>query len=352
MQNSIANLVNPLISYTEMTLPLPACRRLWKAKTAEDWKSTFLEIHLSPQAQSPSLVDGLQNIASVELCHDQIDAQLGGLAMVFGHWGQIWSYNETRRFLSKGGKAAGQLRLTSQQQELVQNLGSFCSKLELVTDVLHETALLTQLLMMSLYVSIEDLQRFAGKSGEEEARRTYPILRDWIESTDSRHAAWHAGQVVRAARGFPPTQLRGFYAIALYHASLTLWAYGLASRAARKRGITGTSTPIRPTTATARPIRVLLDGVESREARAFLHFGQGDPGLTVLPSSAMDGVEPGFASVEDSKSLMATVRHVSRRNFPMSDEPLPPLVENIGNLMKDLGDLATVPNLRGGQAGL
>ena len=82
--------------------------------------------------------------------------------------------------------------------------------------------------MMKLHVSLNDIQLFSGRAGEEEARRVYPQIRAWTEESESRTAVWHAGQLFRTARSFEKTRLRDFYAVAVHHAALTLWVYGLS----------------------------------------------------------------------------------------------------------------------------
>ena len=43
VQASVLLSINPLISYVELDLPLPSCRKLWDAKSATDWKMFYLE---------------------------------------------------------------------------------------------------------------------------------------------------------------------------------------------------------------------------------------------------------------------------------------------------------------------
>ena len=79
---------------------------------------------------------------------------------------------------------------------------------------------------MILHISLEDLHRFAGKSGEEETRKAGEEFAAWAKTKEARIAIWHAGQVFRAAKRLMQAQNRGFNAVVLYYATLTLWAYG------------------------------------------------------------------------------------------------------------------------------
>lgn len=88
---------------------------------------------------------------------------------------------------------------------------------------------------MNLHVSIDDLQQFAGREGEEQAKKIYPTLQQWVEGQDARQTLWHAGQVLREAMLFPRNHSKDFYAVTVHHACLTLWAYGVVM-GAKSRG--------------------------------------------------------------------------------------------------------------------
>jgi hypothetical protein len=63
--------------------------------------------------------------------------------------------------------------------------------------------MILNVLLMNLHVSIDDLQLFAGREGEEQAKKIYPTLQQWVEGRDARQTLWHAGQVLREAMLFP-----------------------------------------------------------------------------------------------------------------------------------------------------
>lgn len=222
--------------------------------------------------------------------------------------------------------------------------------------------------MMKLHVSLDDIQLFAGRAGEEEARKVYPQIRAWTEESDSRTAVWHAGQLFRVARGFESTRLRDFYAVAVHHAALTLWVYGMVvSNTNRQSGL---QTPVGqpavaytpngqrarqpqapPNLMAATSSRKLyLDGSDEKAGRAFAQLRLGVPGLQKNSNAAKDGStarpesapSPGaFCPLYNSKGVMAVAAAVLRGNFPRSKEGLPPLVENLAIFMDDLGKLST-----------
>jgi hypothetical protein len=112
----------------------------------------------------------------------------------------------------------------------------------------------------------------------------------WIQTTDSRYAIWHAGQVVHAATDLPAETLGGFYSICLLQATVVLWVYGnlglaSATNAAAARGAANHHRPPRPHP----PLLPLNDDNEEQGAStaaaalgAFIDYGEGQPGLRIL----------------------------------------------------------------------
>jgi hypothetical protein len=211
--------------------------------------------------------------------------------------------------------------------------------------------------MMSLHVSLDDIQLFAGREGEDEARKIFPQVRAWTRDSDSRKAVWHAGQVFHHAKAFEKTRLRDFYAVATYHATLVLWVWGMVtSGSSRQSGIAtpvGTGMPQQPslqgTFAMAKSkAKVVLDGPESKSTKAFVQLGHGTPGLqiAVRPANEMLDARPSstsevFCSLFDSRGVMSTAARVLKGNFPHTKGSLPPLVANLSNLLDELGKLPT-----------
>jgi hypothetical protein len=217
--------------------------------------------------------------------------------------------------------------------------------------------------MMFLHVSLDDVQRFAGKEGESGARETVPVMREWCSSKDARIALWHAGQVLRAARSFKCTKLRGFHAVAVYFSALTLWVYGLViSDSDRKSGLdTPTQSGIRCSEQEKREgyrlhsfsahlsplvetVDVVLDGDDGPDVRSFIMFNQGQPGLRYTEQSsgpeakALNARE--FCSLRRAKGVMMNATTVIQMNYPKQSACLPPMVGNLLDLMKKLGELS------------
>ncbi|KAK8103750.1 uncharacterized protein PG998_010783 [Apiospora kogelbergensis] len=398
VQASIALQKNPLMTYTELRFSLPASRDLWRATSAEAWRDIYLrKKYLVADTAVPRVSDIMNCMTILEEFEDFIDVELCYVAVLYGFWGQIASYREAVRFYGHGTAAASRLNpttsssrnathhlwLNSQYHELYRDINEFSTLVsslpataaaasasssrkrraadrdrETATYTATQLSILVELFMMILHVHPDDLQRFAGKYGEDEARHAAMILEDpWAGSRDARYAVWHAGQVFRHARALPPASLRGFHAIAVYFASLTLWVYGLLSCSCSTQGqqqqqqdgvanaahgagaaSTATAAAIMPPPPPTR--YVLLDGDESRETRAFLQLDKGVPGLSTglgLNSAADGGAAVAAESLSNPGMVLDIARNVFRENYPMRSEPLPPLVESLGNLLRDLG---------------
>lgn len=192
--------------------------------------------------------------------------------------------------------------------------------------------LLAEFATMYLHINLDSIQRFAGQFGELEAREEYPRLQDWSVTREARTAIWHAGQVLRAARQVPPFQLRGFDTLSIYHATLVLWIFGLLQCVGKPREVSTLQQP--------EPL-IALDGPENEHTKAFVNRGVGQPGLTYQSSSRP---EEGHASMSiqlcSPHLVMEVARQILVGNFQGSENRLPPLVNNLCNLIRELGDLS------------
>ena len=209
----------PLLSYAELSLPLPASAELWLAPSAEAWSEAFLgTVH--GKYSSLSLRDCLGDHDLVRYLPGHIDQRLARSMYVYGLASQTWEYYQQSR-LAAGPRSnpdpSTQLWLQTRHQSLykaLQDMHAVSGGCLAVTRLLHE------FIMMSLHVDPDQVTRFAGKCGEEEAHRAYQFLQPWSQSKLARTAVLHAGQVLFAARAVPPYQLRGMDAFLIFHATV------------------------------------------------------------------------------------------------------------------------------------
>ncbi|KAI1128422.1 hypothetical protein F5Y10DRAFT_240667 [Nemania abortiva] len=331
-QASMTTLASPTMSYAELTLPLPESKELWFAKTALEWKQEYLLRFASQTKRPPCLGDLLRDINLLAANYQRLDTQytisiyLHAFWNLIFEWRQLSAVHRTNPF-QNNYPTGPNLILNSRHQELCKALSSF----QLVTADRHasfsaQEALLLNLILMNLHVSLDDLQLFAGKEGEDQARRVYPILQQWSESSEARQALWHAGQILRQAKTFPSGHLKQFYAIGVHHAALALWTYGVVTRATRNQPTGNMSQQV-----------VYIDGPESTEVQRFIEFGQGRPTIRGVRSDDGQNVESGL---EDPRSCMEISQEILRMNFNTGQELLPPMVENLCHLIKQLGEAA------------
>jgi hypothetical protein len=322
----------PLISFTELKFSLPASRQLWLAKSSTEWRDVYFANYSSP-LNVPTFLELMQSPDTLTQLSPNVDTHLCAIILLHGFWGQIWSLLEAKKFYPSS-KATHRLCLLTSHTELYRDLSDFSSRIPSLTRNSPDATLLAELFMMIMHASPEDLQRFAGKFGESEARLASSDFQTWAHTTDARISVWHAGQVFRAAKRLMPAQLRGFNAIAVYYASLTLWVYGL---------MTSGSSISRPPSARSQPIlhgsqvplNVILNEAETPQSRSFRGSDEGVPGLIVMDADRNSQ----FVPLEATDRILGVAREIYRGNFPVLEEPLPPLVENLGNLLRDLSSL-------------
>lgn len=343
---------NPHMSYAELTLPLPEARELWFAKTAQEWKAHYLERNSGPYQRPPSLGDLLRNVNLLATEHHRLDIQYAVAIFLSGFWSMIREYrqmNAIYRWSNFSATMVGNpnVLLESRRQELVKTLEhSFQTNTPQALPFMPSAQenVVLNLLLMNLHVSLEDLQLFSGKEGDEQAKRIYPALQRWVQEAESRRAIWHAGQILRWAREFPTGHLKDFNAVAVHHAALALWTWGVVTRVLRRNGglpnVYNQNEPV-----------IYLDMPDSGQMQQFVGYGTGRP--AVRGPAKKDGGRQGPAGpsnggnssgavmesfVEEPGSCMGVVEEIFRANF--LDGHSPPIVDNLCHLLRQMGKAA------------
>ncbi|KAL1850547.1 hypothetical protein Plec18170_006832 [Paecilomyces lecythidis] len=340
-QASLALNINPVISYSELELPFPAIRQLWEARTATEWR----DIYISQAASStrlPSLSDALQDMSQLTTFQHHIDLQLSSLIVSYGLSALISEYHRMRSISGGSNSRHWQaLIIHSRHQELYEALQHLAVlSREWHTPPAPLVVLVQEVTAMFLHMSLEDLQIFAGKEDKKAARRVYHNALEWIKSPDSRRAVYHAGQALQASTKLPASAFGGFPAIAVYYASLTLWSYGVISRAkdtdrtnpSNQTYHYSNNNPILSSTA---PI-VYLNEPKTIDVESFIAFGRGIPALKSGGNLHQDTNTPVFL---DDPSTIMHIGHELLRANRQDDETLP-LVQSLCQLMHELGKAA------------
>lgn len=306
MLMSTTKVMNGLVSYAEMTLPLPASKDLWFAPCAELWKPLFLR---HPQKHTTSLCDLLADNELIHCIPPTIDQRMANKAYVHGLAALCWEHSQQAKLFANvdpNVNPSAKLWIQSRYQALYDTLRNY--KWELRPEspsirILHE------FLMMTFHVSAENITSFAGRFGEEEAHRAYKELQAWVQTKAARLAVWHAAQVLRVASEGRRHRLPGADAFLLHHSVMVLWAFSMLRRdAMRKAGI---ATPAQGVFSAARPLGeinnddvVLLDGESNGKTKAFIASNAGYPFLRL--GADLTAVQPG------DTSMLCDLRHPIR----------------------------------------
>lgn len=294
-------------------------------------------------ARDPGLLEDLGTDVDVPLCC---------MAAIHTFWGQIWAFREAWKFHSVGNtkNSVHHLWLVTQQRELYQQMQTFRTNLLRIQGSQAELLITIELFLMILHVSPDELECFAGKRGEDAANQAIASLERWYGTEQSRRAVWHAGQVFRWATLLNPTDLRDFYAVAVYHAGILLWVYGHLSLSSRETNNNTSNKAIK------QPAPGLVNAIEStttlvingEETDATTTYIAGRPINPILShvwrqKIPFDDAEVSaikFIQLEDPNAILKMARDLYQNNFPVESKILPPLVNNLGNLMRDLAEMS------------
>lgn len=330
-------LTQPLISYAELTVSPPCHRDLWEATTASQWKTVYLRQGRDGDSMPHARRIFLEDTDHIFRTRGTLDVDASILLATAMVWPQLWQYREmvtSVKHSRSHDERHTSLVVTSRRQELTQMLERIRMTVrEWHVDLIPAAHLLHEQCSMHLCVSLEDVQLLAGKEGEEEARRIFPSMRAWADSAEARQALYHAGQILRAAKGYPNFMLRDASAIAVYHASLTFWAYGVTC----KNDVASSfESPSTGASSAGSLDFVRLDGEDGPGVRRFLVLGRGAPCI-------QDEVQTGDALVirevplNEPAELMRTTTRILQNNHERGGKSNPPLMENLSKLMHSLG---------------
>lgn len=336
--------VPTIISYSELTLPLPLPNALFLAPSASAWKALYPSQALTDRV--PSLPQCLYDLSPLHSAgaHRHLDIPLCLSLVAYGMWGLILEFRTLNSVLKAHPPpsqtyGSNTLVIGHRHQELCQLLQHFTVSLPsahlqisnhqippIPTSTL-ESRILASLLLTHLHVSFNDIQLFAGREGDEEARRVYPGLQTWVESREARTALWYAGQVVRYAKMLGG--VREFFAVAVYHASLTFWAYGVLRLGGERMNAMDHSSGDESTL-------VWLDGDEVEDVKRFVALGSGSPCFSAAGQVAKIS-EPGKVM----NAIISVLKGVDDNGSARDGQTVvPPLVENLSQLIRELGSAA------------
>ncbi|KAF2684642.1 hypothetical protein K458DRAFT_34491 [Lentithecium fluviatile CBS 122367] len=328
-QSSISLLINPSMSYSELDLPLPEARELWSATSAVEWKMAYQAKFENSRTRIPSLTECIANPDLLQNSKRPFDLHFSCASFLYALWGMVWEYRKlSSLFNARTAKINlwdGRLAMMTRYHELLKVFDYYRISYG------NESTLLLELILMHLHMSLEDIQVFCGLEGHEEISRVHASVKEWAGSKTSRLAIWHAGQVVRSARELPPMQLRDFYATSLFHASLTFWAYELASRMffPDRGSHIGTENGRLDMSHQGQLQQVVcLDDEETTATYRYLTLNRGIPALRDLRPNTP------YTQLNDPTAVMALIIDIMEKGDGEPSMPNSPLVENLLNVMR------------------
>ncbi|KAL2128904.1 hypothetical protein VTI74DRAFT_8482 [Chaetomium olivicolor] len=322
-------LINPLISYAELTLPLPCATTLWAAPTAQEWKAALLSQGTAPSQHPPTVADYLDDPGAFTNPESMniLDITLANEAFLACVWVLAWECIQLSSLQRSNPRRWNTFLLASRREELLKLLEHFRLSLQL-SDSLHhwEVRMRLELVQLHLHCPFEDVQLFAGIEGPEQARSIYPAVLEWVKTDAARKAICHAGQILRFAKSMGRGLLQGPLAIVMYQASLVLWVYALlCAKSTTSPGASSSREDGRDA--------VWLDGEDELVLRRFTHIGVGRP---FFKGSAAAGTnKPGTeVSMFNSEAVLGVVITIIRDNY--EGLPKPHLVERVLGLLEAL----------------
>jgi len=317
---------SPLVSPAELFLPFPEPNVLWLAPTPQAWLQAYTTL-VTDSNDTPSPVDFIGNPDKpLDVRHlEPIEANtiLVHCFWRLGYHRLEWTTLFRRSRLPSESDIGGP---GPHHQELFEMIESARLRLDDLDLLQSPQGMLLELVLLNLSLSLEDVQLLAGLEGVAEAQRVYPTLQDWVRTSRSRQAIWHAGQIIRIAEALPTSQIQDFTAMAIYQASLALWAYSVLLRSsADTRGQNETTSSNKKVANDT----ITLNDKEPANMRRFIVLDRGVPALLDRPSLET-------VPITDMKRTLGMVLRILRENHDNKVEKIPPLLENLMQLMTTL----------------
>ncbi|KIL89329.1 hypothetical protein FAVG1_07723 [Fusarium avenaceum] len=324
---SMALQTNPLISYAELSLPLPQPTSLWCAPTAERWKATFLNQGIDSD-RTLTIHDYFNDPQQLFTWDKALDIDIARDAFLSCCWRLSWEYIQLRSFQANHSQRWSSTVMSLRYEELIQQMKHFHSGVSLLANPLLDAEMKMHHIQLHLHLPCHDIQLLNTSKNPDQLEAASLRLGRWSKEVSARKSILHAGQIIRIAASSLHATIRGPAAFMLYHAGLALLIYGKFSAnknwmSARKDGSTIQGFEQRQV--------VRVDGVDSAITQKFVEFGLGTP--TIQDYSDL-GHTQGEVSVNNCQDISSAIIRVFRGNYKGSLRP--PIVNQMIQLIADL----------------
>jgi hypothetical protein len=237
----------PLFNVTEFGAPMPDADRLWLAKNAAEWSSTFEQVHQISGGYS-SVGTGARPLSLRELFRHFLDDEIMSLgieltplhlrlllhplqSLVCQYCQLLSCFSDTlgARQRTKAVTAASTRCRLEEVQALLQRWYDLANRyiMSNPTCAMMQSALtIFHLISLNAVTNFPEVERLARKEGFD---GSYQQLM-WIHKrciSDVEEATFHAGQVLRLIRSMPRNIRPPWWAGAVYRVALILWTDSL-----------------------------------------------------------------------------------------------------------------------------
>ncbi|KAK3680733.1 hypothetical protein LTR37_021088 [Vermiconidia calcicola] len=339
-QVSMTRFTGPTMSAAEMNLPLPAAHSLWAARTSQEWRMIYMS-SMAVNKPAASLADHVRGALYFAIRPPSAAARVemrSDLLLLYGLWSMVWNCQLFQSWMTTGDLRIDPRELLSFTpfSLLIKALNALRDEIGFSETDQSEKFLVLNYLNLALYAPLRCLPTFAGKDDKTEAQKVYLTLQQWTSNREGRESIWYAGQILRNARVIPKSQLQGFFAVVIYQASLTLWAFAIVIGARRKRAGPLPDTNIMSEDQSGPAL--MLDGSVTGGLEGFLAMGDGVPAVS---RAALHMSDTNLVPVlfNPGAIMQASIGMLKARSAPR-DHTLSRFVESLVQLMDDLSKAA------------
>ncbi|KAI9371328.1 hypothetical protein BJX61DRAFT_543751 [Aspergillus egyptiacus] len=314
-QLSMTLRVRAATTFSDYRLLSPHPRELWLAANATEWRQIFLS---RPTDYTPKVTDLMTSTPNVIALKGFVDKNLAIKLMFFLLGGWVLDYQLSTHKLHGPNRLSQNDNDKLRRSELETAIRCFDRLFR--TEICHSNigSFTLSYLLMTLEVSIEEVELLMGKGGEQESHRMYQVMKDWPQTPGAREAIWHAGQILRRFKLLD--RLTSFIVMMAYHAGLVLLAFSVLSRA---RG--GGS-------ATKNAAVLYLNGTAMSQAEIFIRDGSAEPML----QGDFRGTERATTSLFATKEVTDVISEIILNRACTCEDLSPRLVNGLVNLLRDL----------------
>nr|POF15245.1 hypothetical protein CFP56_42134 [Quercus suber] len=241
----------PLFSVTEFCVPMPDADRLWKARTAVEWSSTFEQVHEFAGGYS-SVGSGARPLSLRELFRHFLNDEVAArkIEMTPMHMrlllhplqSQVCQYRQLLGCFSDAppiGPPSGRAMSAASTRARFDEVMALCQRWFTLAErylktnptcpMMQTNLIMFHLISLNSVTTFPEVERLARR---ENFDGSYAQLL-WAHQRclhAPEEAVFHCGQVLRLVRSMPRGVRPPWWAGAIYRASLILWADSLVAK--------------------------------------------------------------------------------------------------------------------------